>query len=406
MTILWFMDRLGLPGQYHRTWVRLLRDNHVPTDEMRIIQLHKMLAPRQLLTSLGSRKAPTWVLDEESRIVNAIDAAIAHTKARMVVLSSPESLACLGLAPEHATLHNLRGSVYWRSGIPHLVMLPMSAWFSMVTQKEIGGANYGFESKETFASARQQGAVHSSGSDSASPAGLRGPGNDSGPERTVRTESGHKAPAKLERRSNSDSAAGVPSQQNQRDGAESQQRSGSTVRPAQKGPAVLPSGTLGRWGHLLSPVPADVVHGEGSGVESAGQLDAHLQDPDSFGPGDAEDEGTSQGPGPSGIHDDLEGDESEDRDDGPGHDDRDGLDAGEGDVPEDGGDSDGGVSSSSDSDEEVDREEGEMDSFFYEPVLSPVGRFVLIADVQKMFRILRDGKDSSGPSRPIEVNWR
>jgi hypothetical protein len=50
--------------------------------------------------------------------------------------------------------------------------------------------------------------------------------------------------------------------------------------------------------------------------------------------------------------------------------------------------------------------EGEIDQFFYEPVLSPVGRFVLTADTQKLFRLLRDGKNASGPSRPIEVNWR
>lgn len=54
----------------------------------------------------------------------------------------------------------------------------------------------------------------------------------------------------------------------------------------------------------------------------------------------------------------------------------------------------------------TDPEDAEMDQFFYEPVLSPVGRFVLTADTQKLFRILRDGKHAAGPARPIEVEWR
>jgi hypothetical protein len=56
--------------------------------------------------------------------------------------------------------------------------------------------------------------------------------------------------------------------------------------------------------------------------------------------------------------------------------------------------------------DEPDKEEGEMDQFFYEPVLSPVGRFVLTADTMKLFRLLRDGKNAAGPSRPITLRWR
>jgi hypothetical protein len=50
--------------------------------------------------------------------------------------------------------------------------------------------------------------------------------------------------------------------------------------------------------------------------------------------------------------------------------------------------------------------DGDVDQFFYEPVLSPVGRFVLTADTQKLFRILRDGKNAGGPSVPIQIHWR
>lgn len=56
------------------------------------------------------------------------------------------------------------------------------------------------------------------------------------------------------------------------------------------------------------------------------------------------------------------------------------------------------VSAGLDDDEEVDR-------FFYEPVLSPVGRYVITADLMKLRRVLRDGKLSSGPAEPLILKW-
>ena len=269
--ILWFMDRMGLPGQYHATWVRLLRDSYIPTNEVRVLQLHKALPNKQLLVKIGNRKAPTWNPEHETLINNTIQGLVDHAKPRAVVLSSPESLAILGLNPEHATLHNLRGSVYWRDGIPFLVTLPMSAWFSMVSQKEIGAANYGYESAEQLA-AGQQGAIQAS------------------------------------------------------------------------------------------------LGGEGStGIRSGGAFQA--------------------------------GGDGELRDSGRGTDD-DELEDDDADSDSDSSDSDGGP------DGAVSESDVEHDEFFYEPVLSPVGRFVLTADTQKLFRLLRDGKNAGGPSQPVELRWR
>jgi len=272
MSILWIMDRFGAPGQYHAIWTRLMRDNYIPTKDVKVFQLHKHLK-KTLLMKLGSRKAPTWIPECTGEIITAIEGARRAAGAKAVVLASPESLAILGLAPEHATLQNLRGSVYWLDGIPHLVMLPMSAWNSMVSQKEIGAANYGFESQDTFA-AGQQGALPE--------APIRGNGGDS-------------------RDSDRDS---------DRD--------------------------------------------DGSVSADSGEV------------GDEEDEEESV--------------------------------ASETDV-DDGG-SDGDVLSLKDRDESVNH-----DLFFYEPVLSPVGRFVLTADTQKLHRLLRDGKNAAGPSKPIQLKW-
>lgn len=327
MTILWFMDRFGLPGQYYSTWVKLLRDTNIPTKEVRVVQLHKVFAPRQLLTRLGSRKAPTWLPEMSSEITHTIDSYVKKTEARAVVLSSPESLACLGLAAEHATLHNLRGSVYWRSGVPHLVMLPMSAWFSMVSQKEISGANYGFESQETFTAARSS----------------HGQVPEQGGSTDSRTTAGERpASSRLH-------------------GLGQGERAG--VRRFPHGEAVLPT----------RPGPGFVSHRD-------------------FLAGDAFVAGESHDGLVDGSDDRLVDDLEDSRDDEESDDEASIVD-------EPSATADQAV-------DEPDSEEGEMDAFFYEPVLSPVGRFVLTADVGKLNRILRHGKNANGPSWPIGVDWK
>lgn len=295
--ILWFMDRMGLPGHYHATWVRLLRDNYILTNEVLAVSLHKQLAPKQLLTRLGSRKAPTWLPEMQFEITRTIDAIIALKKPRAVVLSSPESLACLGLAPEHATLHALRGSVYWRNGVPHIVMLPMSAWFSMVNQKEIGAANYGFESADAFNAYKGQ-------------------------QGSLQAESSKRIAVEPEGRD---------------------QLNPQTSLTATGGDELPRTGRSGVVGGTRSESPSELDDGEGE--------------------------------------DDSLGSDSDSDPDG-----------------------DMGVAGDTDS-VEPDDEDTDHDQFFYEPVLSPVGRFVLTADVQKLFRILRDGKNAGGPSIPIEVRY-
>lgn len=72
----------------------------------------------------------------------------------------------------------------------------------------------------------------------------------------------------------------------------------------------------------------------------------------------------------------------------------------------DGDDSGGDEEDELTEDGEGEPEPGDVDQFFYEPVLSPVGRFVLTADTLKLFRIVRDGKNAAGPAKPIELHWR
>jgi hypothetical protein len=337
--ILWFLDRFGLPGSYYHTWLNLLHSQGINPKSVRTLSLHAILQ-RQLLTKHGSRKAPTWIPSEGSSIITTIESLVKSSKATAVVLASPESLACIGVHPDHATLHNLRGSVYWRDGIPYIAMLPMSAWTSLVSQREIGAANYGFESQDKFAEGRA-GTIH------------------------------------LEA-----------------------VRSGG--RNLDSVDSIIDSDVLvGRDPSALAGNGVDLTGAAGSGRGGGESLHGDLRD--------------KLGGIPSGPHyrepaadDDVSAGFRDDSVEG-GDDD---VDEPEVDLAEDDGLDGSDMRENHDSDASpketggIEASDEEIDRFFYEPVLSPVGRFVLTADVAKLKRLITDGTASKGPKAPLNLRYR
>lgn len=342
--ILWVADRFGMPGHFHRIWLRLLLTTGHQPPEFRIHKLSDALK-RTLLTKLGSRKAPTWIPDEAPHIIAQIDRWCDQYKPRAVVLSSPESLAYLAMAPEHATLHNLRGSVYWRRGIPFIVSLPISAWATLVSQKDVGAANYGFDSAEAFGAARSENGE-------------------------VYEDSDQRISRGLTQRDNDIDGRGL---------ADSNQHAADEGRPGnvniESNPSRSPSGAGKQYGRTLPPAWTRIdIRSSDDEVEraesaiAAEQLDqADLSSDDDDG-------------------EDLELDgSSDDSVDSSGNE-------------RDPGDSGGDLSPVTDGEDDVDR-------FFYEPVLSPVGRFALTADMMKLARVLEFGRRSDGPEKPIVLRY-
>lgn len=324
--ILWFVDRFGLPGKYYTVWLILLQQSGIDPKHVRTLSLHQHLR-RQLLTKYAARKAPTWIPETGPLILETIDKAVESFKPEAVVLASPESLACLGLNPEFATLHNLRGSVYWRSDVPHIVTLPMSAWHSLVSQREIGAANYGYESPEDLSS-------HT-----------------------------------LTMRADKSGIFGV----------------GGGDAGGQEVHADLPDQLGGDASGITTPRT-------GTGALASGDVEQGLAVRGKSGPEQ----------GPEGVDSDEDGlDDDSMREDADAVDaESDGPDA-DGDADADGTTSDGIAES-----EGPDDDDGTADQFFYEPVLSPVGRFAITADVQKLKRILDSGRNASGPHKPITLRYR
>lgn len=147
--ILFYIDRFGLPGDYRVVWLKLLSQSSIPTMKATALSLHKLLGGN-LLQPYRNRKAPTWNERREDEIRARIKADITKHRPKVIVLSSPEALVVTGLDPEYATLFKLRGAVYDVYGVPALVTLPISAWRTQVSTKEIGGANFGIDDPEQF----------------------------------------------------------------------------------------------------------------------------------------------------------------------------------------------------------------------------------------------------------------
>lgn len=151
MAVLWFTDRFGIRGEYRSIWLQLLNNVGIRPTSVRVVSLHEEL-PGRLLTKFGSRSAPTWEPTREADILARMGKLVKEMGAGLeaVVLAAPESLCALRLQPEHCTLGKLRGSVYDTFGVPTLVVLPMSAWTTQVSQRDVAMANYGLTSQDAL----------------------------------------------------------------------------------------------------------------------------------------------------------------------------------------------------------------------------------------------------------------
>lgn len=145
-SILWLVDRTGFNGRLYGIWRKAMQAADMNDCIVHVVNLEKSMH-MQLLQSYMTRKAPTWKPELALDIIMEIERLTELHRPHAVVLSSPESLAITAVPVESATLGKLRGSIYWRGEgtivspeIPHLVMLPMTAWVTLVSEKEIRGA--------------------------------------------------------------------------------------------------------------------------------------------------------------------------------------------------------------------------------------------------------------------------
>ena len=147
--VIWFEDRFSIKGQYLSVWLHTLKKAGIEPIRVARVNLHRSMHG-QLLTKYGTRKAPTWRPERGAEILANMERIVNQHRdtVKAVVLASPESLVATGLDPYYATLGKLRGAVYEVAGVPAIVTLPMSAWFTQVSQKDIAVANYGLESEE------------------------------------------------------------------------------------------------------------------------------------------------------------------------------------------------------------------------------------------------------------------
>jgi len=334
--VLWFLDRFGLPGKYRLLWAQMAREAGIKPTSVKFVSLHSILKG-QLLTRYASRKAPTWVPEREAQLRQAIRAQIklAGPSLKCVVLSAPESLSIIGLHPENATLNKLRGSVYQIDGIPHLVMLPMSAWLTQVTSKDIGAANYGLESGEAL---------------SASAAAVTAALNQRGDHHDGR---GHSAFGESVAQLSGGPAHGVVGVSAANLGATG---AGGTV--ADSGGGDIHGDGGDDLPHLARVRGGHVLHDSGSGAVRGGDggVLRRSGDSDPVGFGFREPDGLEL---TDDDEDESDSDEGGERADGDGE-----------------------------GEDEFEVDDSDPDAFWYEPVMVPVGKMMLRFDSRKLARIV------------------
>lgn len=149
--VLWITDRAGISGKLYGVWSQQVLTCGMAMAKIRITSLHANMKGT-LLAPFRNRKAPTWRQDREADIKQAIHRLTKRGEYKIVVLTSPESLAVIGLSQEIATLDKLRGSVYHdeERGLTYLVTLPIASWYFKQSEKAIQSANYGLESEDAM----------------------------------------------------------------------------------------------------------------------------------------------------------------------------------------------------------------------------------------------------------------
>jgi hypothetical protein len=339
--------------------------------------------------------------------------------------------------------------------VPHMVTLPISTWTTMVNQKDIGAANYGFESAEAMNQAtessnakqgrngneipKQGGQERSSplyverqvpqeGRLASAPGQMGGRTSSSrgipaiGSERRLDGNQGERTGSQGDSSLSADSqrTAEGPRLRDSNFGDRQQSRTASEGRPSDavssgsersSGRVELGIPVDNRWSGVRDRLDLRPRHlmdqtSEGSGVGSSGDAEVervHLDTDDKRFDSPTDQQSVSAEfhvTGDDRQADRLDGQDGEDESDDVG----DGGRSDDGDVPDD---SEGNASSAEGIDGQIigPDEDDDQDRFFYEPVLSPVGRFTIIADYSKLARILQDGKAADGPAKPYHLRY-
>lgn len=153
MTILLFEDKLGITSGYESIWQGLLLSAGLAGVTIARRSSFKAFGNRvQLLTRKGNRKAPGFNPDPSVRstLTSWVHAELNKTRALVIVCMDPALFFLMNPDWDQATPDNMRGGVYEFQGVPLIGILPMSAYFSKKSSKDIARLNEGYSDKDEW----------------------------------------------------------------------------------------------------------------------------------------------------------------------------------------------------------------------------------------------------------------
>lgn len=154
MRILLLTDKLGVTAGYEQHWNSMLAGAGIPQHLVTTLSIWRApsLSGLTFLTRKGNRKSPGFnpEVAVSARLRAWVESAIESVHPVLILCSD---IALLGLVEESwdiATIDNLRGGIYDFSGIPWLVIQPISAINTSKKPKDIRIMNNGAESADEF----------------------------------------------------------------------------------------------------------------------------------------------------------------------------------------------------------------------------------------------------------------
>lgn len=152
-SILLFEDKLGITSGYESIWQTLLMKTGLVGLTIHRRSTYKALASKiMLLTKKGNRKSPGFNEDPAAQhaLRNWVSSQINQTKPTLIICMDPALFFLFNSDWNQATTDNMRGGNYNLAGIPCIISLPLSAWHTKKSEKDIARLNEGYTDKEEW----------------------------------------------------------------------------------------------------------------------------------------------------------------------------------------------------------------------------------------------------------------
>jgi hypothetical protein len=150
--ILLFEDKLGVSDGYQSIWTTLLLGVGILANDVYRRNAYRTFRNYQLLIRQGNRVSPGFNTDEQiqAMLTDWVRTEVNNVNPDLILVWDPAIYFLMNPEWAQATPDNMRGGVYQLFGIPAVCTLPISAWNTKKSEKDIARLNDGFTDKDEW----------------------------------------------------------------------------------------------------------------------------------------------------------------------------------------------------------------------------------------------------------------